>query len=549
MNGDVKIFYGDKDVFSEICPTPFLYFDKEYIKYGSDWGSRYNLTIEGKIIGHLDSMRARLDLEYKKNLLIDNFKQDNLPISITDDGSIVFRSDICSIESINFEESSYYAILPFTISAFCYDSASFGSNYGILNPQDIWDYSENLEGKVYLKHNVSANGYRTEYDNGISNAKEWVKSKTGINKRIDSLNIKNINISNFIIDSISESVDRFNGKYSIEEVYVTDLLNSGESGILRYTVECSKDFSDGITKVLIDGSVGGRDKIKNINNSNMDSLRYRFFSEDFFNIATNDAIKSTGTDKLNAIPYSRRITENETESLISFSLSYDDNQIAPGVAKCIYKVDISEDLVKNITEVKIDAEITCDRGDEDTRWNAIKSYFYQNFNAYSLAVKEYKFMGYSKGFNEIPVSENLVFDEFNKKINYSATWNDKRIPSNEKDGPCHEAILSISEQVNIESSVDIYAVQSSYNYDGIHNIQKFGCASRTIISISISATAKNNKSINDVKSCVYSELSRLKRIYVKNKNLIVDQRSETIDEEHKKISINYSYSFEGDIVK
>ena len=75
MQGNVKILYGGNDVFSGICPTPFLYFDKEYIEYGSNWGSKYNFSIEGQITGKLGP-NAFYDLENKKNQLILNFKKD-----------------------------------------------------------------------------------------------------------------------------------------------------------------------------------------------------------------------------------------------------------------------------------------------------------------------------------------------------------------------------------------------------------------------------------------------------------------------------------------
>ena len=143
MQGNVKILYGGNDVFSGICPTPFLYFDKEYIEYGSNWGSKYNFSIEGQITGKIGPA-AFYDLENKKNQLILNFKKDNLPIKITEDSSGIFLSDICSIDSISFDQSKYYALLPFSIKASCYDSGTFGENYGVLEPQDSWDYSESV---------------------------------------------------------------------------------------------------------------------------------------------------------------------------------------------------------------------------------------------------------------------------------------------------------------------------------------------------------------------------------------------------------------------
>lgn len=539
MQGNVKILYGGKDVFSGICPTPFLYFDKEYIEYGSNWGSKYNFSIEGQIIGNIgpDSF---YDLENKKNQLILNFKNDNLPIKITEDSSQIFLSDICSIDSISFDQSKYYAVLPFNIKASCYDIGTFGENYGVLEPQDSWDYSESEDGTVSLRHSVSAAGFNSSGVSAIANVKKWAATKTGISKKIDSLKIKNLSATDFILESFSEQVDRFNGKYTIEEVYRGDLLssNSAGGGILRYSADISKNIDDGITKVVIDGSAAGK---KNIGEADMALLRAKINAENFFQYAADYANKSTGSDKLNSTPFSRTITENKENSEITFSLSYDDNPVAPGQAKCVYKVDLSENLIKNIVDVKLDAEILCDRGDASVRWTAVKNYYETKFNGYDLALKEYKRAGYTKNFNSTPRTESINYDEFNSKIAYSASWSDRYMPYS-------DILTSITEQVELTPSLKTYTVQPSLYSNAIHNVQDFGCASRSSVSISISATAKPDKTIDQLKTCVFAELSRLRNIYVKTTNMIVDQKTETVNEKYKKISISYSYSFDGTIV-
>lgn len=539
MPGDVKILYGGSDVFSGICPTPFLYFDKEYIEYGSNWGSKYNFSIEGQITGRIGPT-SFYDLENKKNKLISNFKKDNLPIRITEDSSQIFLSDICSIESISFDQSRYYGILPFNIKASCYDSGTFGLNYGVLDPQDSWDYSESEDGIVNLRHSVSAAGFNSSGVSAIANAKKWAATKTGINKKIDSLRIKNLSASDFILESFSEQTDRFNGRYSIEEVYRGDLLSSNSAGvgILRYAVDISKNIDDGITKVVIDGSAVGK---KNIGQADLSLLRAKINGENFFQIAADYANKSTGAIKLNSTPFSRSITENSNTSEIAFSLSYDDNPIAPGVAKCVYKVDFTENLIKNIVDIKIDAEILCDRGDISVKWAAVKDYYEKRFNGYDLALKEYERAGYTKNFNSTPKTENINFDEFNSKISYSADWSDRYMPYS-------DILVSISEQVNLTPSLKVYTVQPSLLVNGAHNVQSIGCATRASVSISITANAKPDKTMDQLKTCVFAELTRLKNIYVKSNNMIIDQKNETINESYKRMSIDYTYSFDGDIV-
>jgi hypothetical protein len=538
MNGDVKVLYNGVNVFSGICPSPFLFFEKEYIEYGSSWGSKYNFTIEGQITGRLGP-QSYFDIEDKKNRLISGFLQDNLPLSIIEDGVNIFNSDICSVQSISFDESKYYALLPFSITASCYDSGSFADNYGVLNPTDSWDFSEEKDGTVSVTHSVSAAGFNSSGVKAINNAKKWVNSRTGVSNKVETFKIKNISGSCFVLDSISERIDRFNGSYSIEEKYKADLFSGMcGPGILRYSIDVSKNFEDGITQVNIDGSAIGKNQV---GLPDLADLRNRVLSYNFFSDASEAADKTTGSKSLNAVPFSRKITENENASEVSFSFSYDDNPIPPGVAKCVYKATFSEDLIKNIIDVKLDAKITCDRGDISVRWDAVNDYYKKVFNPYSLAVANYTKAGYSKGFSDLPVSENINFDKFNAVISYSASWSDRYLP-------CSQTLVAISETVSITPSLYIYTAQPSLQQNGVYNIQNIGSATRTSVSISIDATARPDKTLADLKSCVYAELERLKSIYVKNVNLFTDEKTETVDKNYKKISLNYTYSFDGDVI-
>jgi len=539
MQGQVKILYGEKDVFSGICPTPFMFFDKEYIENSSVWGSIYNIKFEGQITGRLGPT-SFYDIENKKNKLISGFKDDNLKIKVIEDGSPVFSSDLCQVDSISFDESRYYGLLPFSMSLTCYDKLSFGQNYGVTNPQDSWDYSENEDGTLSLRHSVSAEGFNTDGSSAIKSAKDWVAGKTGINNRIQPISFGSFSASDFLLDSFSEQIDRFNGKYSVEEVYKLDLLKSNNAGegILRYTIDVSRNVDDGITTVSIDGSVIGK---KNVGLADMALLRAKFEAENFFQVAADSATKSTQTAKLNNKPTTRSVTENQNNSEISFSITYDDDPIPPGQAKCIYSVQLSENLIKNIIDINIDAEIVCEKGDATIRWNAVKNYYASKFNGYDLALKEYIRAGYSKSFTSVPKSESISFDEFNNKISYSASWSDRYLP-------CPDVLISISEKVNVSPSLKVYTIQPSLKTNGAHNVQDFGCASRASVSISIDATCRPDKTIEQLKSCVNAELNRLRGIYVGSANLFIDEKSETINEKLRTMSVSYSYSFDGKIV-
>jgi hypothetical protein len=538
MQEKPKVYYGGKDVFSGISPTPFVYFEKEYIDYSKDWGSKYSISIDGQITGILGEY-SRQDLEDKKNALIKNFSEDYLNLSIIE-GSSQEIIENCTVESISFNDSKYYGILPYKISLSSYDKQSFVESFFVIEPSDSWDFSESEDGLVTITHSISAVGINEKNKTAIQNAKDWVNSKKGISNKIQSLKIKNINVSDLILDSVSEKIDRFSGKYSLDEVYIGDSILSGLSGfgVLRFTVDVSKNLEEGITSVSINGSVYGK---TNKGEADLTPLRNRVNSFNFFQQAAEAARSSTGTTKVNSQPVSKKITESKEKSEISFSFVFDDDPVPPGQAKVIYSVDMSENLIKNIVDVKIDAEIVCPRGDLSVRWDAVKNFYEKNFKPYSLAINEYKRAGYSKNFSSYAKSESVSFDEFNSKITYSASWSDRYMPF-------PEILSSITERVEYSPSINIYATQPSLFQEGNHNVQNFRNAKRANVSISIEATGRPDKTFAQVKSAVLSEASRLRSLYVKGSDVITNSFVENSSENLKKFSVDYKYSFGGTII-
>lgn len=538
MLKETKIYYGNKDVFSGISPSPFVYFDKEFIDYSSDWGSKYSISIDGQITGLLGE-NSRLDLEDKKNALIKNFAEDYLTLSIKE-GVNEETIENCAVDSISFEESKYYGILPYRISLTSYDKDSFVDSFYILEPSDSWEFSESEDGLVTIRHSISAVGLNEKNKTAVQNAKDWVNSKRGIANKIQSLKIKNLNVSDLVLESISEKIDRFSGRYSLDEEYIGDSILTGLTGkgILRYTVDVSKNAEEGITSVSINGSVYGK---TNKGVVDITTLRNRLNSFDFFQVAAAAGIQSTGTTKINSQPVSKKITETLENSEISFSFVYDDDPIPPGQAKCIYSVDMSENLIKNIVDIKIDAEIVCLRGDAAIRWQAVKDFYDNSFNGYSLSLAEYHRAGYSKNFFSYPKSESVSFDEFNSRISYSASWSDKYMPY-------PEILSSITERVDYNPSINIYSIQPSLFVEGNHNVQSFRNAKRADLSISIEAIGRPDKTFIEVKNAVIAEAERLKNIYVNGSNVLTDSKVENSSENSKKFSIDYRYSFGGQII-
>ena len=526
-----EILYGGK-TFSGISPAPFVYFDTENINYGgTDWGKKYKVKLDGQITGKCRD-GTFYELEKKKQKLILNFKDDHKNLEIFENGSSLF-CEVCQVESISFEESRYVGILPFSVSLSCYNSGSFGGHYGVINPVDSWDFSESEDSILTIKHDISANSAGSS---DISAAKKWAQGRTGIAQKIKSLKFDNFSGS-FMLDSFSEQINRFDGKYSIQETYRGDLSESGSNaaGILRYTFDSNTNIEDGLTSLSIEGSIAGK---MTTGIGDMLGLRGRFNGIDFLDLAQVYHSNGGGTAIFNDMPLSRKVSENINNSELTFSMTYDNHPMPSG--RCEYTVELSENLIKNIIDVNLNAEILCSRGDQSVRWGVVTDY-YNKFDGYSLAVEAYAAEGYSKGFYKIPRTESITFDEFNSKINYKASWTDKYLPY-------PDILISISETVEITPSINIHAVQPSLYAKGNHNVQSFQCASRTSVSIQVSAASRPDKTSTEAMGCVEAELERLKSIYVGGPNLYIDNMSRTVNEETRHVSIAASYSFDGQII-
>ena len=77
MNGDFKVLYNGVNVFSGICPSPFLFFEKEYIEYQSD-NSNFDY-----IIVYSGSTLENKNLTKTQSIVVkrlDGFAESNLTI-------------------------------------------------------------------------------------------------------------------------------------------------------------------------------------------------------------------------------------------------------------------------------------------------------------------------------------------------------------------------------------------------------------------------------------------------------------------------------------
>lgn len=534
MSDTVQILYNGNDAFSGISTVPFVSISNEFIDFGTKWNQVTNITLEGQLTGRFLGSPSFDLLAGSVRKLHENFSENYKTLLITQNGSNLYTGFNTIIDSIDIEQSSWYGLIPYSINLTVFDSGLFKDYYGIVDPEETFVFNEEAGDIINLVHSISAQGIVAKNKNAIENAKEWVLSKTGNINTISPIFIKNSKATNsrpYLLYSIQEVVDRFNGTYSWEGTYKKSLnLENPNNSILNYSVDLNSGIEDGFVTANINGNLEG---------NSLDTLRSDFNSLNLYNIC-NQISNKIFKESLSSRPIYQSIEEVSEENRLSFGSTYNNDYSDQLVNN--YTVDISEDSLKCIRTVNLNSTISCKYGDLQTKWVKVSDYYQNKFFPYSIVSQEF-----SKEFPNInlqpsPVTESISFDEFNAQIVYNAEYNDKPVIfSND--------ILNINSTVTFNPSIDIHVPNTSAFTIREHNIQNLKCANRSKVQISVTATAKINKNISVAESAANSEINRIKSNYTNGaSNLLLEDRNLSKNNDIKTVTINETWSFDGTII-
>lgn len=531
MANNIKVNYGGVDLFDGVAPTPFIYSNQEFIDYKNKWNQITNLIMEGQLTGKYLGELSHGELITSFKTLLSRLKNNFQELTITEDNQTIFSANKVIFDNIDVPESRWYGVLPFTINFTVYQENLFTNYYGVLDPVNILNFKEEENEILSLTHDISAKGFITNGKTAIQNAKDWVSQRTGSYNNIVPILIQNNqNGSNFILESINETIDRFNSEYSWQAVYTKS--NSSESPkncFLNYTLDISSGIDNGYINVDIKGS---------LEKNSLNILRTEYDSLNLYNLA-NTAANQSFKVSLNTKPISKSVSESADNNILNFSASFN-NDLSPDIIH-EYNVDINEDSIKNIATVNLSSKIRAKYGDVSARWTKVQQFYNTNFNPFNIVNTEYKKEISNKTLFSNKLTESITFDEFNAEINYNASWSDKK-QSYSQD------VLNLSSTVSYRPSINIYIPQTSIKVAKEHNVQNIKCANRAVLNISVSAASKPNNlfSIDLAKNVVNSELNRIKSAYGQtSRPSLLQERTENINKDLKSFSVNEVWLIEG----
>jgi hypothetical protein len=292
----------------------------EYIDYGSRWGAVQKISIQGNSVTLNDDCANSLTSQYNTLVGVQNdlfalFQNDFRELTV--DG---YSIPNCKLDSIDFQESSYYGAIGFTVSMTAYPSDYFATAQ-VTDPVNTITYSEQRNNSIQITHKVSAKGINTansNTSNALENARDYVDARIGTNVVFPPIsNITNKgNYSAGVNPAIKprkivETIDRMNGSVSVEHSYVIKANQTGDSTMF-YTIDCNYDDEKGLSTGTIKGTVTGSI------GQDMDAVRADFQSFSPFN-KLNTYFETMGHGSLTNQPENMSVNENSKEKTIEFS--------------------------------------------------------------------------------------------------------------------------------------------------------------------------------------------------------------------------------------
>lgn len=530
MISGVSIIYNGVDVFYP-QPTPFISLEERNIYYGELWGKEERLVMDGQITG------CTFDQIFNNQVsLLDKFGKNYQVLEIWQfkDGvsGKVFQKDLVNIESIEFPQSRWIGVLPYTITTSCYPSGYFSGAYGILNPNDSWEYEEKDNLTLDAIHTISCQGLNTSnvLTNALENAKNWVYGRTGVFPSVPTPNfIGNSTPSNFLLLTINENIDRINGTYSVKEKYSNDLTRGGY-GIIRYSTSISS--GNNILTVSLNGSVQGA-------NRDISKTRTAFSGINPFGVASNAYQSLFGENDLNPNILSQNINEDTYSAIINFNYIYN-NDNSPDV---IFDYNVRLNSGETIT-AQIDGTVIARGGDLTTRFIKAQQYA-ATIDLYNLTVPFYNtFYPYSFSFplNPKPISSGVSYAPSEGTVSLNAVFGNQNQVSNGLDSFDYTITFQPSLE-KLDSKPKLEAV--TFSPGELYSVVDLRYRNRASILINGDSVINEGTSAADGLTLIKSKCMA---IFNENTSFIkptLDQESISIDRfDNRKISFTFAWSFE-----
>lgn len=526
MSDWVYINYNGVDAFAP-QPTPFISLDEQGIYVNELWGRAETMTLQGQLTGCTYN-----DIVAAQSRLLSRFEKPFQSLEVYQQtGNVswkVFQKDLVEITSIQFEQSRWIGVLPYTISLTCYPSGLFSGAYGILNPSDTWSFNEQQNMALDVTHTISCQPFNTSSgpSNALDNARNWAFGRTGIQSLISPILISGVSPDNFCLLTQQESIDRFNGTYSLVENYTNDLTRSGY-GVIRYTTDITS--GNNLISVTLNGTAQGC-------NRNITGTRYALAQLDKTAIAANAYQSVFARNDLNPIPLSQSINENPFTASIDFSYSFDNSNLP--ATWFDYTVDCSVGTNGFIT-TSIQGTVFARGGDTSSKLARAKAYA-SGVNLYDLCLPFYNGFDVSSSvvpLNPVPINISQTNSEVDGTVSLATTYNNSRQFSSLLD--------RFEANINVSPARPVYSTEPILDTNGLYSVVNLGYKTRTSVAINGSAIINRNVSSSAGVAAVRSAAYSLFTQYIAGGGIVTQSIMTTSRTDERVVSFDFQWTCPG----
>lgn len=494
-----KIIYGGSNPFENIAPTPYVERVISPIHYAKKHGDMESYVLNGTITGSFCQDGNEFSGFWgRANQLVSNFSKSFQNFSIVGDVGSSTESLITNgyaiIRSVNFEESIYAGLLPFTVSLDLYRQGTF-SNYGILEPKQQVSFQEGTNGNVTISKTTSAKGFNTSYS-AIDNAIQFVRGLTGLNPSLTPAFMPTSGLDSAVLISLDEKINRLGGSYEVNESWLYNYLgNNLDYSIYEKTITIDSGIDGSV--VSINGKIQGGQK------QNFKNLRSDFSSIDFYGLA-DEIYAENANGSLFVKPISKQIDENSAERSIGFSYSYSDK-----ITEDPYIIDnisISWNSENNKTCAQANIEIKSTDPCPYTRWSKVKNYS-DSFSIVDWMKNRLVSLGYNQTFPNKATNFSISESEQAGTINLSAAFCDKKVI-------IPDYFDDLNYTVAITPAMPSFVPFQGLDSGGEFTIQKLGGLKRKTLSIQGNGQISSCATYEQAETSLLSYMNSVKDVYL-----------------------------------
>jgi hypothetical protein len=443
----------------------------------------------GRVYGSTTSSSGyQTTMEDVKNDILATFQKNWKELEVWDSSGNLIISPTNNnggnimVESIDFAASKWIGAVNYTISLKAYPTNYFDDD-GVVEKVDEYSITQNEDETYVITHRIQARGVNTdEFTDALTNANNFVNARRGI-----LWNGSALPLSNPILQSETENINRLEGTYEVQETWVEDYYGIPQSvagaGVhIRASVDVdessfAKDFPSASITVVYSGG----------ENTTYASLRNEVMTTEKLHEHCQEVFDSSGVQALDPIPLTGvSIDENMPEKQITQKATFDTNDLfssTPNGGRVFfdYNSSWSYDNITGITKVTIEGNVIT-RGSANYREFSINDWltgFTVPRGMAVYAINQYNNTGYKNPHNwagggafflrPSPESLNITKNPEKMTARISATYNDTDTLAH-----CDDA----SYDVTVNTPVYIRKANPSASYNGHYALSDFGIYSR-----------------------------------------------------------------------